>query len=204
LKYFDKLKEYFPELSNKKINSYKNLYDIYEELNSKINLISRKDFENFYLHHVLHSLSIIKLKLIKDDNIKVIDIGTGGGFPGVPLSIYYDSNEFILIDSMRKKINAIKTIKKELKLKNITLINNRIENENLKFDIALTRAVSSLSNIYEWTKKSINKKGIILNLKGGNIDNEIKKLNKKTKIFNLSSYYSEKFFETKKIVLIQA
>lgn len=204
MKYFDKLKEYFPELSNKKINSYKNLYDIYEELNSKINLISRKDFENFYLHHVLHSLSIIKLKLIKDDNIKVIDIGTGGGFPGVPLSIYYDSNEFILIDSMRKKINAIKTIKKELKLKNITLINNRIENENLKFDIALTRAVSSLSNIYEWTKKSINKKGIILNLKGGNIDNEIKKLNKKTKIFNLSSYYSEKFFETKKIVLIQA
>ena len=146
----------------------------------------------------------IKLKLIKDDNIKVIDIGTGGGFPGVPLSIYYDSNEFILIDSMRKKINAIKTIKKELKLKNITLINNRIENENLKFDIALTRAVSSLSNIYEWTKKSINKKGIILNLKGGNIDNEIKELNKKTKIFNLSSYYSEKFFETKKIVLIQA
>lgn len=204
MKYFDKLKEYFPELSNKKINSYKNLYDIYEELNSKINLISRKDFENFYLHHVLHSLSIIKLKLIKDDNIKVIDIGTGGGFPGIPLSIYYDSNEFILIDSMRKKINAIKTIKKELKLKNITLINNRIENENLKFDIALTRAVSSLSNIYEWTKKSINKKGIILNLKGGNIDNEIKKLNKKTKIFNLSSYYSEKFFETKKIVLIQA
>ena len=204
MKYFDKLKEYFPELSNKKINSYKNLYDIYEELNSKINLISRKDFENFYLHHVLHSLSIIKLKLIKDDNIKVIDIGTGGGFPGVPLSIYYDSNEFILIDSMRKKINAIKTIKKELKLKNITLINNRIENENLKFDIALTRAVSSLSNIYKWTKKSINKKGIILNLKGGNIDNEIKKLNKKTKIFNLSSYYSEKFFETKKIVLIQA
>ena len=204
MKYFDKLKEYFPELSNKKINSYKNLYDIYEELNSKINLISRKDFENFYLHHVLHSLSIIKLKLIKDDNIKVIDIGTGGGFPGVPLSIYYDSNEFILIASMRKKINAIKTIKKELKLKNITLINNRIENENLKFDIALTRAVSSLSNIYEWTKKSINKKGIILNLKGGNIDNEIKKLNKKTKIFNLSSYYSEKFFETKKIVLIQA
>ena len=105
---------------------------------------------------------------------------------------------------MRKKINAINTIKKELKLKNITLINNRIENENLKFDIALTRAVSSLSNIYEWTKKSINKKGIILNLKGGNIDNEIKELNKKTKIFNLSSYYSEKFFETKKIVLIQA
>ena len=105
---------------------------------------------------------------------------------------------------MRKKINAIKTIKKELKLKNITLINNRIENENLKFDIGITRAVSSLSNIYEWTKKSINKKGIILNLKGGNIDNEIKKLNKKTKIFNLSSYYSEKFFETKKIVLIQA
>ena len=204
MKYFDKLKEYFPELSNKKINSYKNLYDIYEELNSKINLISRKDFENFYLHHVLHSLSIIKLKLIKDDNIKVIDIGTGGGFPGIPLSIYYDSNEFILIDSMRKKINAINTIKKELKLKNITLINNRIENENLKFDIGLTRAVSSLSNIYEWTKKSINKKGIILNLKGGNIDNEIKELNKKTKIFNLSSYYSEKFFETKKIVLIQA
>lgn len=204
MKYFDKLEKYFPELSNKKINSYKNLYNIYEEINSKINLVSRKDFENFYLHHVIHSLSIVKVKLINNNNLKIIDIGTGGGFPGIPLSIYYDLNEFILIDSMRKKIDAIKTINKQLKLKNITLINNRIENENLKVDIVLSRGVSSLSNVYKWTKKSINKCGILVNFKGGDIDNEIKRLNKKTKIVNLSDYYSEKFFETKKIVLIEA
>ena len=116
----------------------------------------RKDFENFYLHHVIHSLSIVKVKLINNNNLKIIDIGTGGGFPGIPLSIYYDLNEFILIDSMRKKIDAIKKINKQLKLKNITLINNRIENENLKVDIVLSRGVSSLSNIYKWTKKRIN------------------------------------------------
>ena len=204
MKYFDKLKKYFPELSNKKISSYKNLYKIYEEINSKINLVSRKDFENFYLHHVIHSLSIVKIKLINNNNLKIIDIGTGGGFPGIPLSIYYDLNEFILIDSMKKKIDAIKTINKQLKLKNITLINNRIENENLKVDIVLSRGVSNLSNIYKWSKKSINKCGILVSFKGGDIDKEIKRLNKKTKIVNLSDYYSEKFFETKKIVLIEA
>ena len=203
MKDFKKLKKYFPELSNNKIDKLKNLYSIYKKINSKINLISRKDFENFYLHHIIHSLSIVKLKIINNDKLKIIDLGTGGGFPGIPLAIYYDSNEFILIDSIKKKINAIKIIKNLIKINNISLIDNRIENENIKGDIILSRAVSNLSNIYKCSKNCINKKGLIINLKGGNIDNELKKLNKKSKIFNLSEYYSEKFYETKKIVLIQ-
>ena len=92
MKDFKKLKKYFPELSNNKIDKLKNLYSIYKKINSKINLISRKDFENFYLHHIIHSLSIVKLKIINNDKLKIIDLGTGGGFPGIPLAIYYDSN----------------------------------------------------------------------------------------------------------------
>ena len=203
MKDFKKLKKYFPELSNNKIDKFKNLYSIYEKINSKINLISRKDFENFYLHHIIHSLSIVKFKIINNNKLKIIDLGTGGGFPGLPLAIYYDSNEFILIDSIKKKIKAVKKIKNLIKINNIRLINNRIENENIKGDIILSRAVSNLSNIYKWSKNCINKKGLIINLKGGNIDNELKKLNKKYKIFNLSEYYSEKFYETKKIISIQ-
>ena len=203
MKDFKKLKKYFPELSNNKIDKLKNLYSIYKKINSKINLISRKDFENFYLHHIIHSLSIVKLKIINNNKLKIIDLGTGGGFPGLPLAIYYDSNEFILIDSIKKKINAIRKIKNLIKINNISLKNNRIENETIKGDIILSRAVSNLSNIYKWSKNCINKNGLIINLKGGNIDKELKKLNKKSKIFNLSEYYSEKFYETKKIVLIQ-
>ena len=203
MKDFKKLKKYFPELSNNKIDKLKNLYSIYKKINSKINLISRKDFENFYLHHIIHSLSIVKLKIINNDKLKIIDLGTGGGFPGIPLAIYYDSNEFILIDSIKKKIIAISKIKNLIKINNISLKNNRIENETIKGDIILSRSVSNLSNIYKWSKNCINKNGLIINLKGGNIDKELKKLNKKSKIFNLSEYYSEKFYETKKIVLIQ-
>ena len=203
MKDFKKLKKYFPELSNNKIDKLKNLYSIYKKINSKINLISRKDFENFYLHHIIHSLSIVKLKIINNDKLKIIDLGTGGGFPGIPLAIYYDSNEFILIDSIKKKINAIRKIKNLIKINNISLKNNRIENETIKGDIILSRSVSNLSNIYKWSKNCINKNGLIINLKGGNIDKELKKLKKKSKIFNLSEYYSEKFYETKKIVLIQ-
>ena len=203
MKDFKKLKKYFPELSNNKIDKLKNLYSIYKKINSKINLISRKDFENFYLHHIIHSLSIVKLKIINNDKLKIIDLGTGGGFPGIPLAIYYDSNEFILIDSIKKKINAIRKNKNLIKINNISLKNNRIENETIKGDIILSRSVSNLSNIYKWSKNCINKNGLIINLKGGNIDKELKKLNKKSKIFNLSEYYSEKFYETKKIVLIQ-
>ena len=203
MKDFKKLKKYFPELSNNKIDKLKNLYSIYKKINSKINLISRKDFENFYLHHIIHSLSIVKLKIINNNKLKIIDLGTGGGFPGLPLAIYYDSNEFILIDSITKKINAIRKIKNLIKINNISLKNNRIENETIKGDIILSRSVSNLSNIYKWSKNCINKNGLIINLKGGNIDKELKKLNKKSKIFNLSEYYSEKFYETKKIVLIQ-
>ena len=112
-KYFDLLKRYHTEISAEKLKIYKSLYDIYNEKNKKVNLISRKDFENFYLHHIIHSLSITKFALVKKEN-KIIDLGTGGGLPGLPLAIYYNNKKFILVDSIRKKISAVDEIIKEL------------------------------------------------------------------------------------------
>ena len=133
-KYFDLLKKYHMEISPEKLKIYKSLYDIYDEKNKKVNLISRKDFENFYLHHIIHSLSITKFELIKKEN-NIIDLGTGGGLPGIPLAIYYNKKKFILVDSIRKKISAVDEIIKKINVKNISTINNRIENLNVNADI---------------------------------------------------------------------
>ena len=117
-KYFDLLEKYHTEISPEKLKIYKSLYDIYDGKNNKVNLISRKDFENFYLHHIIHSLSITKFELIKKEN-NIIDLGTGGGLPGIPLAIYYNKKNFILVDSIRKKISAVDEIIKKLNVKNI-------------------------------------------------------------------------------------
>jgi 16S rRNA (guanine527-N7)-methyltransferase len=105
--YFDLIKKYHDDIPEEKLSIYHQLFDVYKRINSQLNLISRKDFENFYLHHILHSLSIIKLNLFSEKNLKIIDLGTGGGIPGIPLSIFYEKNNFILIDSIKKKINAV-------------------------------------------------------------------------------------------------
>ena len=138
--YFDLIKKYHDDISEEKLSVYHQLFDIYKRINSQLNLISRKDFENFYLHHILHSLSIIKLNLFPEKNLKIIDLGTGGGIPGIPLSIFYEKNNFILIDSIKKKINAVDEIIHELGLKNVRTINNRIENLELNADIIICRS----------------------------------------------------------------
>ena len=200
-KYFDLLKRYHTEISPEKLQIYKSLYDIYDEKNKKVNLISRKDFENFYLHHIIHSLSITKFALVKKEN-KIIDLGTGGGLPGLPLAIYYNNKKFILVDSIRKKISAVDEIIKELNVKNISTINNRIENLNINADIIICRSVSSIENIIRWTKGVLNKKGKLILLKGGNVNKELKNISSSFTIYNLDDIYSENYFNDKKIIEI--
>ncbi len=200
-KYFDLLKRYHTEISPEKLKIYKSLYDIYNEKNKKVNLISRKDFENFYLHHIIHSLSITKFALIKKEN-KIVDLGTGGGLPGIPLAIYYNNKKFILVDSIRKKISTVDEIIKELNVKNISTINNRVENLNINADIIICRSVSSVKNIIRWTKGLLNKEGKLILLKGGNVNKELKNIRSSFTIYNLDDIYSENYFNDKKIIEI--
>ena len=200
-KYFDLLERYHMEISQEKLEIYRLLYGIYKDLNDKVNLISRKDFENFYLHHIIHSLSITKFELIKDEN-NIIDLGTGGGLPGIPLAIYYNRKNFLLIDSIRKKILAVNKIINKINAKNISTLNNRAENLDIKADIIICRSVSSVDNLIQWTKGLLNDEGRLILLKGGNVNKELKNISSRFTIYNLDDIYSENYFKDKKIIEI--
>ena len=189
------------EISQEKLEIYRSLYGIYKDLNDKVNLISRKDFENFYLHHIIHSLSITKFELIKDEN-NIIDLGTGGGLPGIPLAIYYNRKKFLLVDSIRKKISAVDKIINKINAKNISTLNNRAENLDIKADIIICRSVSSVDNLIQWTKGLLNDKGRLILLKGGNVNKELKNISSRFTIYNLDDIYSENYFKDKKIIEI--
>ena len=201
-KYFNLLERYHQELSSEKLEIFEKLFEIYFEINKKINLISRKDFENFYLHHIIHSLSITKFDLIKKSNTKIIDLGTGGGFPGIPLAIYFNKNNFILVDSIKKKINAVNNIIKRINLKNTNCINDRAENLNENADVIISRSVSSVDNIIEWTKSSLKTNGKLIILKGGNVNKELKNIRSRFTIYKLDDIYSDNYFTDKKIIEI--
>ena len=201
-KYFNLLERYHQELSSEKLETFEKLFEIYFEINKKINLISRKDFENFYLHHIIHSLSITKFDLIKKKNTKIIDLGTGGGFPGIPLAIYFNKNNFILVDSIKKKINAVNNIIKKINLKNTNCINDRVENLNENADVIISRSVSSVDNIIEWTKSSLKTNGKLILLKGGNVNKELKNIRSRFTIYKLDDIYSDNYFTDKKIIEI--
>ncbi|MFL3000133.1 MAG: 16S rRNA (guanine(527)-N(7))-methyltransferase RsmG [Cytophagales bacterium] len=200
-KYFDLLERYHMEISKEKLEIYRLLYDIYKDLNDKVNLISRKDFENFYLHHIIHSLSITKFELIKDEN-NIIDLGTGGGLPGIPLAIYYNRKNFLLVDSIRKKISAVDKIIDKINVKNISTLNDRAENLDIKADIIICRSVSSVDNLIQWTKGLLNDEGRLILLKGGNVNKELKNISSRFTIYNLDDIYSENYFKDKKIIEI--
>jgi len=200
-KYFDLLERYHMEISQEKLEIYRSLYGIYKDLNDKVNLISRKDFENFYLHHIIHSLSITKFELIKDEN-NIIDLGTGGGLPGIPLAIYYNRKNFLLVDSIRKKISAVDKIINKINAKNISTLNNRAENLDIKADIIICRSVSSVDNLIQWTKGLLNDKGRLILLKGGNVNKELKNISSRFTIYNLDDIYSDNYFKDKKIIEI--
>ena len=200
-KYFEVLDKYFVDLDLKKKEKLRLLYDEYNHQNQKVNLISRKDFNNFYLHHVIHSLTLSKY--IENKNLKILDLGSGGGLPGIPLSILFDKNNFLLVDSIKKKINVLDNIINNLKLKNVNTLNTRVESINDKKDVIICRGVSNIENIINWTKGCVKQGSIILLLKGGNVEKELKNILMKYEIFSLENIYSEEFFTDKKIIKIE-
>ena len=201
------LNKYFPELSSLQLSQFMSFATLFEEWNEKVNLVSRKDMEHLFERHIVHSLAIAKVMPFSDGS-KVLDIGTGGGFPGIPLAILFPNVEFTLVDSIGKKIKVVNDIAHQLDLKNVRGINDRAENIKGSFDFIISRAVSRLVNFLPWTKGKIspiqkNKlKNGILYLKGGDLKEEIKEIKMKTKVFDISAIYEEEFFETKKVVYI--
>lgn len=197
---------YFPEINQKQIKKFQDLYSIYKSWNSKINLISRKDFKNLYIHHVLHSMSILKFIKFKKDT-KVLDVGTGGGFPGVPLAILFPEVEFTLIDGIGKKIVAVDSIIKDLKINNAEGLKIRAEDLYEKYDFVVARAVTSLDKFYPLIQKNISSNSFndkdngLIYLKGGDLKYELRKIKHYQEVL-ISDYFSESFFEDKKIIYI--
>lgn len=198
--------KHFPELSEKQKEQFQQLGELYIYWNQRINVISRKDMDNFYLHHVLHSLSIAKIVQFKDFT-EIMDAGTGGGFPGIPLAILFPEVSFYLVDSIGKKIKVVNEVATALDLKNVEAEQIRMEQVDRTFDFIISRAVTYLPDFMRWTgykfhQKSFNSlKNGILYLKGGDIKKEIADVKRfKTKVFKLEKFFEEDFFETKKIV----
>ena len=198
--------KYFPNLTNDQIQKLKKLEVLYKEWNSRINVISRKDIDDLYLKHILHSLSIAKFISFKK-NTSILDVGTGGGFPGIPLAIIFPDCNFLLVDSINKKINVVKEISNTLKLTNVSYNAIRVEKLKTKHDFIVSRAVTRMNKFRNLVKglisnKNDNKiKNGIIYLKGGDLTEEM--MNIKHQKVNISDYYDEEFFETKKIVYLE-
>ena len=196
---------YFPNLNEDQLTKLSALKNIYLKWNSQINVISRKDMDSFYLHHVLHSLGIAKVIHFKPGT-NIMDVGTGGGFPGIPLAILFPETNFYLIDSIGKKIKVVNAVKDELQIKNVYAEQARAETVNREFDFIISRAVTDFQVFYQWVKNKINKKSFnkfqngLLCLKGGNLQEELNDFEKNLKIYTLQNFFNEDFFETKKIV----
>lgn len=200
------LLRYFDNLTDIQIEQFSKLENLYKLWNAQINVISRKDIDDLYLRHVLHALGIIKVQEFKPKS-KILDVGTGGGFPGVPLAIMFPESNFYLVDSIGKKIKVVKAVADELGLKNVKAEHIRAEKVKGEFDFIVSRAVTNMDDFVKWTKKKIIKKqnhklkNGILYLKGGDLTEELRNFPKAT-IYNLTDYFKEGFFETKKVVHI--
>ena len=196
--------KYFPNISEQQKEQFKKLESLYQDWNLKINVVSRKDIDELYLRHVLHSLGIAKLISFKDGS-KVLDVGTGGGFPGIPLAIMFPNCSFHLVDSIAKKLKVVNEVVDGLGLTNVKTTHDRVENINDNYDFIVSRAVAAMPTFVHWTKGKILKKnnhslknGIIY-LKGGDLNEELKDYKTAT-VYNLADYFNEDFFETKKVV----
>lgn len=199
--------KYFPNLTEEQHRQFAALYDLYIDWNAKINVISRKDIENLYEHHVLHSLAIAKVIDFKPGT-SIMDLGTGGGFPGIPLAILFPDTKFHLVDSIGKKVKVATEVANAIGLKNVTFRHARAQEEKQLFDFVVSRAVMPLSDLIDIIKKNISKKQInalpngLICLKGGELQHETLPFKNKTVINSISDYFEEEFFETKKVVYV--
>ena len=203
----DLILKYFPDLTEEQKRQFAALYDLYLDWNSKINVISRKDIENLYEHHVLHSLGIAKVIRFRPGT-QIMDLGTGGGFPGIPLAILFPEVQFHLVDSIGKKVRVATEVANAIGLKNVTFRHARAEEEKQKFDFVVSRAVMPLTDLLKIIRKNISSKqqnalpnGLIC-LKGGELGNETMPVKNKTTLWDLKEFFEEEFFETKKVVYV--
>jgi len=198
---------YFPALTERQRGQFNDLFNLYKEWNEKINVISRKDIDNLYLHHVLHSLGIGKVVSFKS-GAQILDVGTGGGFPGIPLAILFPESQFHLVDSIGKKITVVNAVAKALGLTNVAGEQVRAEQVKGQYDFVVSRAVTRLKEFYGWVHHRVKKRSVhnlqngILYLKGGELENEIAEVNRPCTVYPLRDFFSEDFFETKKVVHI--
>ncbi len=198
--------KYFPELDETQIEQFKRLNVLYQDWNLKINVVSRKDIDELYLRHVLHSLGIAKIQQFAPGS-KVLDVGTGGGFPGIPLAILFPETHFTLVDSIGKKIKVVEEVVQGLGITNVTAINSRVEEVKGQFDFIVSRAVAAMPTFTHWVKGKIKKESVherrngILYLKGGDLTEELKDY-RTVQLFDLPNYFEEDFFETKKVVYL--
>ena len=153
------IKKYFPDLSEKQLNQFSKLEEVYKEWNAQINVVSRKDIDELYLRHVLHSLGIVKIQKFKTGT-NVMDVGTGGGFPGIPLAIMFPETKFLLVDSIGKKLKVVQAVADELGLKNVAILHDRVENVKEKFDFIVSRAVTNMPDFVGWVRKKIKKESV--------------------------------------------
>ncbi len=205
---FEHILHYFPELTEVQKSQFEKLKEIYTHWNEQINVISRKDTDNFYERHVLHSLAIAKV-IHFAPGTRILDIGTGGGFPGIPLAILFPECTFLLVDSIGKKIKVVNEVAQELKLTNVRGIHERAENIDEQFDFIVSRAVTAMPKFLKWTKGRFLKannnafKNGIFYLKGGDLTEEMAPVMKAVQYFPISDYFPEEFFETKKVVYVR-
>ena len=202
------IRRYFPKLDENQLAQFEQLKPLYMEWNEQINVISRKDMEQFYMHHVLHSLAIAKI-IRFTPGTTILDVGTGGGFPGIPLAILFPECKFHLVDSIGKKIKVVQEVSQALGLENVDYSHERAENIKGKYDFIVSRAVTKMPQFIPWVRNKISKKqnnGLpngILYLKGGDLTEEMETIKTFYEIFNISDFFQEPFFETKKIVYLQ-
>lgn len=202
------IEKYFPSLTELQKEQYAALGTLYPEWNAKINVISRKDIDNLYTHHILHSLGIAQV-LRFTQGTSIVDVGTGGGFPGIPLAIMFPECRFHLIDRIGKKVKVATEIATAIGLENVTFRHAGIEEEKQQFDFAVSRAVMPLPDLVKLVRKNISPKqhnamaNGLLCLKGGNLEGEIAPLRKRTIEFDLATYFKEEYFDTKKVIYVQ-
>ena len=201
------ISQYFPDLTDLQKKQFSQLGELYAHWNEQINVISRKDIDQLYVRHVLHSLGIAKVIQFEPYTM-ILDVGTGGGFPGIPLAIMFPDCQFHLVDSIGKKIKVVTEVANALKLENLTAEHTRAEQVKGRFDFVVSRAVTRLKPFYRWVHDKVKREGFnnldngILYLKGGDLEEELKEAKKPHQIFDLSDYFKEEFFETKKVVFV--